>query len=525
MRPKPLVLAILDGWGIAPKSDGNAIRRAATPNIDRFVREYPAMTLYASSNEVGLSFGEMGNSEVGHLNIGAGRVYYQTLPRINSAIEDQSFFSMPAFLQAIEHTKKNKSALHLIGLDSPGNVHASEEHLFALLQLAKSKRVKQVYIHAILDGRDTRKDSGIDFIRRLQQKIRELKCGEIASLSGRFYAMDRDNRWDRIEAAYRAIAEGKSAEQIVPDPAAAVEMSYAKEVFDEEFAPTVIGRNGEPTAVVSPGDAVIFFNFRPDRARELTEAFVLPSFAKFEREYIKDLFFVTMTEYEKEIPVTVAFSPIVIHNSLAEVISGAGLKQFHIAETEKYAHVTFFLNGTIEAQFPNEERQIIPSPPVSSYDQAPEMSAREIAKEVIKVIEADLYDVIIINFANADMVGHTGKLQPTIEACHVVDQCLGEIADHALAKNGVMLITADHGNAEEMLNVHTGSSDKEHSTNPVPFFIISNELRGTAGPAGDPPEGDLSLIPPVGVLADVAPTVLKILEIPQPEEMSGRSLI
>lgn len=522
-RPKPVVLAILDGWGVAPANDGNAVARAALPHMDQFIREYPVMSLSAASNEVGLSFGDMGNSEVGHLNIGAGRVYYQSLPRVSASIADGSFFQNHAFLQAAEHVRTNKSALHLLGLVSPGNVHASEDHCYALLEFAKRERIKEVYIHVMLDGRDMSYNSGIDFVRRLLEKTKELKRGKIATMSGRFYAMDRDNRWDRIEKVYRAMTEGK-ADAYAPDPVEAIEASYAREVYDEEFVPTVIGKGGSPTAVVRDNDAAIFFNFRPDRARELTQAFVLPSFAKFERQYIQNLFFVTMTEYEKEIPVTVAYPPVVIHQCLAEVVSGADLKQLHIAETEKYAHMTFFLNGTVEAPFPGEERKIIPSPPVASYAEAPEMSAREIAKETVKAIESDEYDVIFVNFANADMVGHTGDFAATVKGCETIDECLGSIAEHVLAKGGVLLVTADHGNAEEMINLQTGKRDKEHSTNPVPFLIIGEAYRGQAGPSGDLPEGDLSLLRPVGVLADVAPTMLKIMELPQPAEMTGRSL-
>ncbi len=523
-RPKPVVLAILDGWGVAPEDEGNAISLAKTPNFDRFIREYPVMTLSASGNEVGLMFGEMGNSEVGHLNIGAGRVYYQTLPRINRSIVDKSFFKNRALLSAIDSAKKNKSALHLIGLVSPGNVHASQEHLFDLLKLCKLEKVKEVYIHAILDGRDTTLDSGIDFIRILQEKIKEFGRGKIATVSGRFYAMDRDNRWDRIAKAYNAMALGKS-EQYFTDPEEAIQASYDKKVYDEEFVPIVIGKEGKPTAVVKSGDSIIFFNYRPDRARELTKAFILPGFSKFEREYIKNLNFVTMTEYEKELPVTVAYPPQVVNNCLAEVLSDNGLKHFHIAETEKYAHITFFLNGTVEDPFPGEDRKIISSPQVSSYDKVPEMSAPQITKEVVKAIESDKYDVILLNYANADMVGHTGNVKAAMKGIEEIDKGIGKIADYVLAKDGVMLITADHGNAEEMINLQTDSLYKEHSTNPVPFIIIGNKYKGEAGPTGDPIDGDLSLLHPVGMLADIAPTILKILDIDKPEEMTGRSLI
>jgi len=519
-----VVLAILDGWGIAPDSEGNAITRAETPNFNKFIHEYPVMTLQASGNEVGLMFGEMGNSEVGHLNIGAGRVYYQSLPRINKTIADGSFFENKAFAEAIKAVRKNDSALHLVGLLSPGNVHSSQDHCFALLELAKKEKIKKVFIHVILDGRDCVYNSGIDFVRELKKKIKEVKRGEIASISGRYYALDRDNRWDRTEKAYRAMAEGVAGEYY-KDPEEAIEDSYQKKVYDEEFVPVVIGREGEPVGKVGGKDAVIFFNFRPDRARQLTQAFVIPGFARFEREYLRGLTFVTMTEYEKESPVLVAFPPQVVVNSLAETISRAHLKQYHVAETEKYAHITFFLNGTVEEPFPGEERTIVPSPKVSSYDQAPEMSAAGVAKAAIKAIESDKYDAIMLNFANVDMVGHTGNLKATIQACRETDVCLGRVVEHVLAKDGIVLITADHGNAEEVKNLQTGEMDKEHSTNPVPFIIVSKSLQGQAGPAGDPPEGDLSLMHPVGVLADVAPTMLKFMGLKPPKEMTGRALM
>ena len=523
-RPKPLVLAILDGFGVAPPNDGNAIHLAKTPNIDRFIKEYPVMTLYAAGKEVGLMYGEMGNSEVGHLNIGAGRIYYQTLPRIYKEIEDKSFFENEAFAKAIEQVKKNKSNLHIMGLVSTGNIHAAQDHLDAILDLCKAKKVKNVFMHAFLDGRDTGAQTAKDFIGRLQEKMKEVKRGKIATMGGRYYGMDRDNRWDRIELAYNAMVKGESAEYF-DDPMKAIDASYEKKVYDEQFVPVVIGKEGKPTATVQPGDAVLFYNFRPDRARQITKAFTLPEFKDFQRDYIKDLTFVTMTEYEKGLPVTVAYPPVVIENCFAEVLSKAGLSQYHIAETEKYAHVTFFLNGTIEDPFKGEERKIIPSPKVASYDKAPEMSAPEITKDVVKQIDADKYDVIMLNFANPDMVCHTGVLEAGLKAIEAVDKGLGEIADHVLAKGGVMMITADHGNAEEMINLQTSKGVKEHSTNPVPLFVISNELKGQAGPAGDPPNGDLSLLHPVGMLADVAPTALKLLGVEQPKDMTGRSLM
>lgn len=523
-RPRPAVLIVLDGFGVAPDSEGNAITKAKKPTFDMLTARYPVVNVRASGETVGLLWGEMGNSEVGHLTIGAGRVYYQAMPRVEQTIADKSFFSLPAFLKATEQVKKSGGTLHLLGLVSSGRVHASDTHCHALLDLAKAQGIKDVAVHAILDGRDTLYNSGVDFVTTLDHKIKEIGIGRIATLSGRYFAMDRDNRWDRVEKAYNAIAKGQS-ESTAEDVFEAIKASYTKEVYDEEFVPTVMTKGGEPVATVKPGDAVIFFNFRPDRARELTKAFVLPSFDKFNRDYIKDVVFVTLMEYEGGLPVEVALPPITLVNCLAEVISNAGLVQLHIAETEKYAHMTFFLNGTHEDPFPNEDRAIIPSPSVSSYDQQPEMSAYKLTDRVVREIKTGNYDVIIMNFANADMVGHTGNLEATIKSIEAVDECVGKIVSEVLAKDGVVLITADHGNGEEVRNLQTGGMDKEHSTNPVPFWIIGKQFEGQSGLSGDVPEGDLSLLPPVGMLADVAPTLLKIIGLEQPPEMTGTPLI
>lgn len=523
-KHKPVVLIILDGWGVAPASDGNAITQAKLPNFNHFVSTYPAMTLLASGNEVGLEWGQMGNSEVGHANIGAGRVCYQTLSRINKSISDSSFFENKALLRACEYANKQKSALHLMGLVSNGNVHSSEEHLYALLYLAQRQKVKEVLIHVFLDGRDVLFNGGLESVKKLQAKIKELKIGKIVSIAGRFYAMDRDNRWDRTQKAYEAIALGKAAETF-SDPLKAIQASYDKKVYDEEFVPVVITGKGDVPHKVGKKDAIIFFNFRPDRARQLTKAFVLPGFEKFPRQYSSDLFFTTMTEFEKDLPMEVAFAPQVIKNCLAEVVAAAGLKQFHAAETEKYAHITFFLNGMIEAPFAGEERLIIPSPQVATYDQQPEMSVPEITKAVLKAVESDKYDFIAMNLANADMVAHSGLIKPTIKGLETIDKCLGQIADLVLAKDGAVVITADHGNAEELINLQTNEMDKEHSTNPVPMLVIARELEGQKGAGGDALGGDLSLIPPVGLISDVAPTVLKLLGVEQPKEMTARPLI
>jgi 2,3-bisphosphoglycerate-independent phosphoglycerate mutase len=524
---RPTALIILDGWGVAPDSEGNAITRAKLPNLDNYKKNYPVINLFASGNEVGLSFGEVGNSEVGHLNLGAGRVYYQTLPRIDQDIKSGHFDKNQAFLGAFEHVKKHKSNLHFMGLVSAGKVHSSDDHLHHLLELAKKNGCsKNVYVHAFLDGRDSAYNSGKYFIEKLTAKMNELKTGKLASMSGRYWAMDRDNHWDRVEKVYRAMTTGE-AERTAIDPLQAIDGAYANNNFDEEFLPTVIiNKSGKPIATVAPNDAIIFFNYRPDRSREITKAFILPEFDKFTREPIDNLFFATMGEYEKDLPVSaVAYPPMVIYNGLSEVVSRAGLKQFHIAETEKYAHITFFLNGTREEPFLGEDRKIIPSPKVSSYDQQPEMSAPELTKEAVKAIQSGTYDFIALNFANGDMVGHTGDISATIKACEVIDKCLGEIVENILARGGAAVITSDHGNAEEVVNLQTGDIDKEHSTNPVPMYIISRELMGQAGPSGDPLEGDLSLMPPVGMLADVAPTILSLMGLEQPSEMTGRSLI
>jgi 2,3-bisphosphoglycerate-independent phosphoglycerate mutase len=494
------------------------------PVMQRLIESYPAMTLQASGMAVGLNWGEMGNSEVGHLTIGAGRVFYQSLPRVNLAIESGDFFKNGVILNAIAHAKKNKSALHLMGLVSQGGVHAQQEHVYALLELCRREKLTNVFIHAFLDGRDTLYNSAQQFISELEDKMKELRVGKIATLSGRAWAMDRDNRWERIQKSYDAMVNGTS-DAVYGSAQEAIAASYAAGVFDEEFVPTVISERNAPVATIKDGDAAIFFNFRPDRARQLTKAFVLPTFQKFPRTPVNNLFFVTLMEYEKDLPVQVAYPPQIVDTCLSRVLADAGLRQLHIAETEKYAHITFFLNGMREKEFTGEDRMIIPSPRVSSYDQAPEMSAIPIAEKVVKAVADGTYDVIMVNFANPDMVGHTGNEAATVAACEIVDKALGMIADAVLAVGGALLITADHGNAEEVKNLTTGDIDKEHSTNPVPFIIAGRAFEGMKAPSGDAIGGDLSLAQPVGMLGDVAPTMLKILGLPQPPDMTGRPLI
>lgn len=523
-RPRPAVLMILDGFGVAPDSDGNAITKANTPTLDMLTQRYPTMVLRASGETVGMPWGEAGNSEVGHLAIGSGRIFYQDLPKIERAIEDETFFENTAFLKAIEHVKDTGGTLHLMGILSSGKVHGYDRHCHALLELAKDYGVKKVAVHVFLDGRDSLYNSGIEFVGSLEQKMSELRLGEIATMSGRFYAMDRDNRWDRTQKAYLAITKGVSAQQF-EDAKDAIKSSYAREVYDEEFVPVVITKKGKPVSVMNEGDSVIFYNYRADRARQLTKAFVLPSFFKFDREYFENLYFVTMTEYEKGLPAHVAFSQEKIDNTLCKIISDNKLVQLHIAETEKYAHITYFLNGKSERAQAQEDRVIIPSPFISSYDAQPEMSAYKITDRVLKEVRLGNYDVIFVNFANPDMVAHTGNIDATIRAIEVTDECVGKIVKEVLKADGLLLITSDHGNAEELKNLQTGGINKEHSTNPVPLWIVSNSLEGKSGITGDIPNKDLSRVPPVGILADIAPTLLHLLGIEAPSEMTGQSLI
>jgi 2,3-bisphosphoglycerate-independent phosphoglycerate mutase len=527
IKNRPVVLLILDGYGIAPPSPGNAIAQAKKPNIDKYIATYPAMALVASGESVGLSWGEMGTSEIGHQNIGSGVIVYQWLPRINKSISDGSFFKNEAFLKAIAHAKKHRSKLHLLGLVSSGGVHSHIDHLFALLKLAKEQKVGEVFIHVILDGRDSIYNTGKGFVEELLNKIKELRVNaKISDIAGRFYAMDRDNHWERIEKAFNAMTKGESEEKF-EDPIAAIESSYKKKIYDEEFTPVVITKKGKPVGLIEDKDAVIFFNFRADRARQITEAFILPGFDKFLRiSDFSKLFFAGMTQYDKDLPLDAfAFAPIEIKRPLAKILSEAGLKQLHIAETEKYAHVTYFFNAGIEEPFPGEERIVIPSPRVSSFDQKPEMSAYKVTDEILKAISENRYDFIVANFANPDIVAHTGNLRATIEAIEVVDKCLGKIVNLVLSKNGIIFITADHGNAEELQNIKTGEIDKEHSTNPVPFIIIGHAWEGKNLGLPDSVGGDLSLVTPSGILADIAPTILKVMGLKKPSEMTGTALV
>ncbi|OGF29858.1 phosphoglycerate mutase (2,3-diphosphoglycerate-independent) [Candidatus Falkowbacteria bacterium RIFCSPLOWO2_12_FULL_45_13] len=522
LRPKPVVLIVLDGWGITTPYSGNAISQANTPNINNYITKYPSATLVASGEGVGLPWGESGNSEVGHLNLGLGRILYQSLPRINKMIADRSFYKNKVLLKAIEQAENHNSKLHFIGLVSSGAVHSSLEHLQALIEMAKEKKVKNFYIHAILDGRDTPFNSGINFIQEIERSLKGT-VGKIATVHGRFYAMDRDNHWGRTAKSYQAITQGLGEKH--ESAGKAVEASYKKKIYDEEFMPTVIVKNNKPVAMIEDGDVVIFFNYRPDRARQLAKAFVLPGFEKFKREKYLKIFFAGFSEYEISLPMETVFPKEIIRHTFGEILAKAGLKQLRIAETEKYAHVTYFFNGGRESKSIDEDHVLIQSPAVSSYDEQPEMSAVKITDKVVEAVEQDSYDFILVNYANADMVGHTGNLKATAKAVETVDKCLGRIVKSVLSKSGLIFITADHGNAEVLFNMQTGQIDKEHSANPVPFIIVGQDYEGKSLSLGDAPGGDLSLVQPQGILSDVAPTILKLMNLEKSAEMTGRSLI
>ncbi len=503
MNKTPTTLIIMDGFGMSSGTVGNAVRVANTPRLDQFFRECAHTTLRCSGLDVGLPDGQMGNSEVGHTNIGAGRVVFQDLPRISKAIADGDFFQNPAYCHAMDACKENGTALHLMGLLSDGGVHSHLDHLFALLKMAKERGLERVYIHAFLDGRDVSPTSGADFVARTVEACREIGVGKIATVMGRYYAMDRDKRWDRLELAYDAMVYGEG-KAFNPVPVAAVKDSYAAGITDEFMEPVVCDTEG----TISDNDSVIFFNYRPDRAREITRALVDPAFDGFTRQ-IFPLTFVCNTEYDASMPnVEVAFPRTSVRNGLGEYLSQMGMTQLRIAETEKYAHVTFFFNGGSETVFPGEDRVLVPSPKVATYDLQPEMSAHEVCDKCVERIESGAYDVIILNFANCDMVGHTGVFDAAVKAVETVDTCVGKVVDATLKMGGIAMITADHGNAEQMEEAD-GSPMTAHTTNPVPFILCGagTELR----------EG--------GRLADIAPTMLDVMGLACPPEMDGQTLI
>ena len=499
---KPLLLMILDGFGIAGTS-GNAIYAANKPNLSKIFSNNPITQIGASGIDVGLPNGQMGNSEVGHTNIGAGRIVYQELTRITKAIDDKSFFENKVLNKALDNVIANNSSLHLMGLLSDGGVHSYNHHLYALLRLAKKRNIKNVYIHAFLDGRDTAPMSGKNFIKECQDEIEKIGVGTISSISGRYYAMDRDNRWERIQQAYDCINSGQG--EYFKSPIEAIENSYKKGITDEFIIPCVCSKKGH----VQANDSIIFFNFRPDRARELTRVFVDKNFDKFSRKTFVPVEFVCMTQYDATMPnVEVAFTPERLSNTFAEYISKKGLTQLRIAETEKYAHVTFFFNGGVETKYVGEDRILVNSPQVSTYDLQPEMSAFEVTNKVIDAINSNKYDVIILNFANCDMVGHSGIFDATVKAVEAIDLCVGKIIDTINKIGGIAIITSDHGNADKMFDENQ-KPFTAHTTNPVPFCIVGYKCK----------------LKPTGKLADIAPTMLNILGLDKPIEMSGHSLI
>ncbi|RJQ32177.1 MAG: 2,3-bisphosphoglycerate-independent phosphoglycerate mutase [Actinobacteria bacterium] len=512
MQPKPLTLVILDGWGASDSKQGNAILAANTPNYDELLKTYPNTLIGAAGADVGLPAGQMGNSEVGHLNIGAGRIVLQDLTRIDEAIENGTFYENPFLLEAIENVKIKKSNLHFMGLVSDGGVHSQLNHLYALLELAKSKGINPC-VHAFLDGRDVAPQSARIFLSQLEDKMAGLGTGRIATVSGRYYAMDRDNRWERVEKAYRALVDGQG--EVADNAGEAVEIAYSRAENDEFVKPTVIEARGERRDRIKEHDSIIFFNFRPDRARELTRAFIDPDFKGFDRgSHPPHVFFVSMTQYDATFDIPIAFPQRHLKNILADVLAKNGLKQLRIAETEKYAHVTFFFNGGEEDKRPGEDRILIPSPKVATYDLMPEMSAHKVTDKVVGEVNGDKYDVIILNYANPDMVGHTGFFDAAVKAIETIDECVGSVVGAVKEKGGAVLITADHGNAEAMVDIG-GGPQTAHTTDKVPFIYITNHVEARRAV---PLRND-------GILADIAPTMLDILGIEKPDEMTGRSLI
>ena len=509
MKKQTVLLTILDGWGCGDNCPTNAIKSANIPTFNSLKENYPNTCIYAHGEHVGLPEGQMGNSEVGHLNIGAGRIVYQDLSAINLAIKNKSFFKNPQFLKAADHAKKNNSSLHFMGLVSDGGVHSSMEHLFACVDFAKQQSLEKVYIHAFLDGRDTPPRSADGFLAQLENKLKQENLPQIASIIGRYYVMDRDQRWDRVEKAYDCLLLGEG--KTLPSADAAIKSSYEVEDKGDEFVlPSVT--NDDKNSRIKDNDAIIFINFRPDRAREITRAINSPEFKGFERKKVlTNLYYVCMTEYDETFGLPVAYPPKNLTNILADVLDKHNIKQFRTAETEKYAHVTFFFNGGVEKAYKTETRVLIPSPKVATYDLQPEMSAPEVTEKVIEALKSQEYGFILVNFANPDMVGHTGMLDAAIKAIEFLDECLKKIVDTVKEVDAVMLLTSDHGNAECMEDPHTHKPFTAHTTNPVPFILIN--------------DGENVTLRPEGCLADIAPTVLELLELEKPEEMTGCSLI
>jgi 2,3-bisphosphoglycerate-independent phosphoglycerate mutase len=528
-RPKPLVLIILDGWGYSPKTEANAIALARKPTYDRLLREYPNTLIHTSGPFVGLPEGQMGNSEVGHLNIGAGRIVHMDITRIDLMIQNGEFFSDPTLTAAMKHARTGGRRLHLFGLVSDGGVHSQQQHLYALLKMAKQQGMDRVFVHAFMDGRDTLPTNGAGYLEQLQQKMREYNSGKIASVNGRYYAMDRDRRWERIAKAFNAMVLGEGEGGRYVDPVQGMRESYNKGVTDEFVVPFVcIDNRGEPLATIRDEDSCICFNFRADRVRQITRALArnsglnaqegrdLPGAEDLDKTIPRDrvpknLHYVCMTQYDKNFSLPAVIRPESLANILANVMGQTNLRNLRVAETEKYAHVTYFFNGGVEQPFPGEDRVLVPSPKVATYDLKPEMSAAGIAQAVVKAVEEGTFDVMIVNFANADMVGHSGKIEPTVKAVETVDACLGEIEKAVRARGGAMLVTADHGNAEQMIDPATGGPHTAHTTNPVPFIVVSENSKQFT-------------LKPNGSLRDISPTILGMLNLAEPKEMTGHDL-
>src|SRR5246500_3161280 len=529
LPPKPLILIILDGWGFSPLAEGNAIAAAKKPNYDRLLTEYPNTLIYTSGPYVGLPEGQMGNSEVGHLNIGAGRIVHMDSTRIELMIQNGEFFSHPVLLSAMKNARSGGRQLHLFGLLSDGGVHSYQTHLHALLKMAKQNEVERVFVHAFMDGRDTLPTNGAGYVEQLQQKMREYNTGKIASVNGRYYAMDRDRRWERISKAFNAMVFGDGEGGKYVDPVQGVKESYNRDVTDEFIVPFVcVDNRGEPLATIRDEDSCICFNFRADRVRQITRALArnsglnaqegrdLPGADDLDQTISREktpkgLHYVCMTQYDKNFSLPLVIRPESLANILANVMGQTNLRNLRVAETEKYAHVTYFFNGGVEQPFPGEDRVLVPSPKVATYDLKPEMSAAGIAQAVIKAVEDGTFDVMIVNFANADMVGHSGKIEPTVKAVETVDACLGEIEKAVRARGGAMLVTADHGNAEQMIDPATGGPHTAHTTNPVPFIVVSENSNQFA-------------LKPNGSLRDISPTILGMLNLAEPKEMTGHDL-
>src|SRR3954447_15591303 len=529
MRPKPLVLIILDGWGYSPKTEANAIALARKPTYERLLREYPSTLIHTSGKYVGLPNGQMGNSEVGHLNIGAGRIVHMDITRIDLMIQNGDFFSHPPLLAAMKHARTGNRRLHLFGLVSDGGVHSQQAHLYALLKMAKQNGVDRVFVHAFMDGRDTLPTNGAGYLEQLQQKMREYNCGQIATVSGRYYAMDRDRRWERIAKAYNAMVFADAEGGKYADPVQGMKESYNNGVTDEFVIPFVCAdARGQALAAIRDDDSCICFNFRADRVRQITRALTrnsglnetggsdLPGAADLDgtipRERVpNNLHYVCMTQYDKNFSLPVVIPAESMNNILANVMGGLNMRNLRVAETEKYAHVTYFFNGGVEKPFPGEDRLMVQSPKVATYDLKPEMSASGIADAVVKAAEDGTFDVVIVNFANADMVGHSGKIEPTVKAVETVDACLGRIEAAVRAKGGAMLITADHGNAEMMIDPKTGGPHTAHTTNPVPFIVVAENA-------------EQFTLKPNGSLRDISPTILGMLGVDEPKEMTGKDM-